>query len=34
MIAWASMHRFHAKNYDDYAIDLRARWNIDDLTTT
>jgi N6-L-threonylcarbamoyladenine synthase len=31
MIAWASMHRFHAKDYDDYAIDLRARWKIEDL---
>ncbi|KAF7979887.1 hypothetical protein HWV62_40675 [Athelia sp. TMB] len=31
MIAWASMNRFLAGDYDDYAIDLRAKWSIEDL---
>ncbi|KLO09497.1 peptidase M22, glycoprotease [Schizopora paradoxa] len=32
MIAWASMHRFLAEDYDDYSIDHRAKWNIEDLS--
>ncbi|GLB37247.1 putative required for the formation of a threonylcarbamoyl group on adenosine at position 37 (t(6)A37) in mitochondrial tRNAs that read codons beginning with adenine [Lyophyllum shimeji] len=32
MIAWASMHRFLARDYDDYTIDLLAKWNIDTLS--
>jgi N6-L-threonylcarbamoyladenine synthase len=31
MIAWASMHRFQAHDYDDYSINIRARWNIDEI---
>ncbi|KZP34245.1 peptidase M22, glycoprotease [Athelia psychrophila] len=33
MIAWASMHRFLAEDHDDYSIDLRAKWSIEDLST-
>ncbi|KAG2119167.1 uncharacterized protein F5147DRAFT_648216 [Suillus discolor] len=29
MIAWALMHRFLA--YDDYPVDLRAKWRIEDV---
>jgi len=32
MIAWASMHRFLARDYDDYTIDLRPNWSIDALS--
>jgi len=32
MIAWASMHRFLAGDYDDYTINLRSKWSIEDLT--
>lgn len=28
MIGWASMHRFLVADYDDYTIDLRAKWDI------
>ncbi|KAG2151807.1 glycoprotease family-domain-containing protein [Suillus cothurnatus] len=31
MIAWASMHRFLAGDYDDYTVDLRAKWSIEDI---
>lgn len=31
MIAWASMHRFVAGDYDDYTVDLRAKWSIEDI---
>jgi len=31
MIAWASMHRFLANDHDDYSIDLRAKWTIEEL---
>jgi len=31
MIAWASMSRFLAQDYDDYGIELRAKWSIEDL---
>lgn len=31
MIAWASMHRFAAGDYDDYTVDLRAKWSIEDI---
>ncbi|KAG1803401.1 glycoprotease family-domain-containing protein [Suillus subaureus] len=31
MIAWASMHRFLAGDYDDYTIDLRPKWSIEDI---
>ena len=31
MIAWASMHRFLGRDYDDYTIDLRSNWDIDEL---
>ncbi|KAH7925135.1 glycoprotease [Leucogyrophana mollusca] len=31
MIAWASMHRFLAGDYDDYTIDLRPKWSIETL---
>lgn len=33
MIGWASMHRFLAQDYDDYSLDLRPKWNIDELST-
>ncbi|KAH7885615.1 glycoprotease family-domain-containing protein [Phlebopus sp. FC_14] len=29
MIAWASLHRFLARDYDDYSVELQAKWNID-----
>jgi len=31
MIAWASMHRFVAGDYDDYSIKLRSKWSIEEL---
>ncbi|THV06781.1 peptidase M22, glycoprotease [Dendrothele bispora CBS 962.96] len=31
MIAWASMHRFLAHDYDDYSINPRAKWSIEEL---
>ena len=31
MIAWASMYRFVAGDYDDYAIELRSKWSIEEL---
>jgi len=31
MIGWASMHRFLTQDYDDYTIDLRSDWRIDEL---
>ncbi|TFK54032.1 peptidase M22, glycoprotease [Heliocybe sulcata] len=31
MIAWASMHRFLVKDLDDYSIEHRAKWSIEDL---
>ncbi|KAL4244080.1 tRNA N6-adenosine threonylcarbamoyltransferase, mitochondrial [Abortiporus biennis] len=31
MIAWASMHRFLAEDFDDLTIDLRPKWSIHDL---
>ncbi|RXW23349.1 hypothetical protein EST38_g2490 [Candolleomyces aberdarensis] len=31
MIAWASMPRFLAKDYDDYGINLKAKWSIEEL---
>jgi len=33
MVAWASMHRFQTQNHDDYSINLRAHWNIDNLNS-
>ncbi|KAH6914100.1 glycoprotease [Coprinopsis sp. MPI-PUGE-AT-0042] len=33
MIAWASMHRFAAGDYDDYRIGSRPKWTIEELTT-
>lgn len=32
MIAWASMSRFQAQDYDDFSISLRPTWKIADLT--
>jgi len=32
MIAWASMHRFLAKDHDDYSIEHRSKWNIEELS--
>ena len=31
MIAWASMHRFIAGDTDDYMIETRPRWSLEDL---
>ena len=31
MIAWASMHRFLAGESDDYSIDHRVKWAIEDI---
>nr|VWP00180.1 AB hydrolase-1 domain-containing protein [Ganoderma boninense] len=31
MIAWASMHRFMAGDTDDYTIESRPRWSLEDL---
>ncbi|KAI5835837.1 peptidase M22, glycoprotease [Schizophyllum commune Tattone D] len=32
MIGWASLHRFKAKDYDDYSINPMSKWSIEDLT--
>jgi tRNA A37 threonylcarbamoyltransferase TsaD len=32
MVAWASMHRFLAEDHDNYSVDLRAKWNIEELS--
>ncbi|KIL68931.1 hypothetical protein M378DRAFT_71041 [Amanita muscaria Koide BX008] len=34
MIGWASMGRFLAGSHDDYTIDLRPKWSIEDLHTS
>ncbi|TFL01545.1 glycoprotease [Pterulicium gracile] len=31
MIGWASMHRFLASDHDDYSIELRPKWDIQEL---
>jgi len=31
MIAWSSMHRFLAGDYDDYTVELRAKWSSEDI---
>lgn len=31
MVGWASMHRFLGQDYDDYTIDLRPNWSIDEI---
>jgi N6-L-threonylcarbamoyladenine synthase len=31
MIGWASMHRFLANDTDQYDLDLRPKWSIEDL---
>ncbi|KAF8972941.1 Gcp-like domain-containing protein [Flammula alnicola] len=31
MIAWAAMHRFLANDTDDYDIDLRPKWSVEEL---
>ncbi|KAJ7209560.1 Gcp-like domain-containing protein [Mycena pura] len=31
MIAWASMHRFLARDYDDYSIETLPTWSLEDL---
>jgi N6-L-threonylcarbamoyladenine synthase len=31
MIGWASMHRFLSNDHDDYSIELRAKWSIEEL---
>lgn len=31
MIAWASMHRFMKGDSDDYSINHRAKWSIEDI---
>ncbi|KAN0097174.1 Glycoprotease family domain containing protein [Tylopilus felleus] len=31
MVGWASMYRFLAGDYDDYAVELRAKWSIETL---
>ncbi|KAI0093318.1 glycoprotease family-domain-containing protein [Irpex rosettiformis] len=33
MIGWASMHRFLSGDFDDLSIDIRVKWNIEDLAT-
>ncbi|KAE9403981.1 peptidase M22 glycoprotease [Gymnopus androsaceus JB14] len=33
MVGWASMHRFLARDYDDYTINPRSKWSIEDLET-
>lgn len=32
MIAWASMHRLLAGDYDDYSVELKPKWDIEDLS--
>jgi tRNA A37 threonylcarbamoyltransferase TsaD len=34
MIAWASMGRFLAGDFDGYDIDFRDKWSIEDLAGT
>jgi len=34
MIGWASMHRFLANDTDQYSLDLRPKWSIEELMTT
>ena len=31
MIGWASMHRFLAQDYDEYEIETRPKWDIEEL---
>lgn len=31
MIGWASMHRFLASDHDDYSVELRPKWDIQEL---
>jgi N6-L-threonylcarbamoyladenine synthase len=31
MIGWASMYRFSAGDYDEYSVDHRRKWNIEEL---
>ncbi|RDB25348.1 putative tRNA N6-adenosine threonylcarbamoyltransferase, mitochondrial [Hypsizygus marmoreus] len=33
MIAWASMHRFLARDHDEYTIGLRPKWSIEELSS-
>ncbi|KAF9077562.1 glycoprotease [Rhodocollybia butyracea] len=33
MVGWASMHRFLAGDHDDYTVNPRAKWSIEDLET-
>ncbi|KAL1682678.1 glycoprotease family-domain-containing protein [Schizophyllum commune] len=33
MIGWASLHRFKAKDHDDYSINPMSKWSIEDLTS-
>ncbi|KAF9255712.1 peptidase M22, glycoprotease [Marasmius fiardii PR-910] len=33
MIAWASMHRFLAGDYDEYTIAPRPKWSVEDINT-
>jgi N6-L-threonylcarbamoyladenine synthase len=33
MIAWAAMHRFLSNDHDDYSVELRAKWPIEELTS-
>ncbi|KAJ4482234.1 Gcp-like domain-containing protein [Lentinula aciculospora] len=33
MVGWASMHRFLAGDHDDYTINPRSKWSIEDLET-
>jgi len=34
MIGWASMYRFLAHDYDDYTINLRPKWNLEELASS
>jgi len=31
MIGWASMHRFLTQDYDEYEIETRPKWDIEEL---
>ncbi|KDQ10113.1 hypothetical protein BOTBODRAFT_116291 [Botryobasidium botryosum FD-172 SS1] len=33
MIAWASMDRFLRQDYDDYSVELRSKWDIEELAS-
>ena len=33
MIAWASMHRFLAGDFDPYSIAIRPKWSIEELSS-